>query len=91
MAEQTISPKAPLSVWLQAVRAFGWAADHFDDAPDGLREAWIAQIPEERLHYELIRDQMAALGQGLAARPVTTRLWDSLSKCESARDFCIFI
>ena len=76
---------------LQAIHAFGWAAGRFDDAPPGLREAWRAQIADERLHYSLIVERMGELGFDPGARPVSTALWGSLEVCDDARAFCIAI
>ncbi len=75
----------------QAIAAFTWAADHFTDGPNGLCEAWRAQIPDEERHYQMIIDRMAELGVGLADRPVATLLMDSLTDCATARDFCLYI
>lgn len=75
----------------QAVAAFTWAADHFTDAPAGLRAAWRAQVPEEQEHYGLIVARMAELGQDLDARPVSLGLWRALTACTTAEEFCILI
>ena len=76
---------------LQAIRAFTWAADHFSDVPDSLRDTWRAQVADEQKHYDLIRHRMAELGIGIKDKPVSAKLWDSLSQCESGKDFCIYI
>ncbi len=76
---------------LQAVAAFTWATTAFDDAPEGLRAAWRRQIPEEQHHYDLIVARMAALGLGLADRPVSQGLWETLASCTSSREFCLQI
>lgn len=76
---------------LQAIHAFRWAADRFDDAPDDLRAAWRAQIPDEELHYELIVKRMGELGIDPAERPVSLWLWRSLEACADGREFCIAI
>ncbi len=76
---------------LQAITAFDWAATTYADAPPALRRAWRDQIPEEQLHYDLIVGRMAELGFDLAERPVSRGLWDSLSVCTTAEEFCIKI
>ena len=75
----------------QAVRAFSWAADHFQDAADGLRHDWREQIADEKHHFEMIVQRMAELNIAPDERPVSLRLWTSLSACVTARDFCIYI
>jgi len=75
----------------QAVAAFRWAAERFRDAPPALREAWSAQVGEEARHFGMIRRRMEELGFGLADRPVSTALWDSLQECLTAEEFCIRI
>ncbi|RLA07612.1 MAG: hypothetical protein DRQ59_14335 [Gammaproteobacteria bacterium] len=76
---------------LQAIAAFTWAAGKFDDAPAGLRDDWLRQVPEEQKHYDLIVARMAELGFRLDERPVSGGLWDALSTCTSAREFCLRI
>jgi len=75
----------------QAIAAFTWAADKFTDAPDGLRQQWLRLIPEEQKHYDLIVARMTELGFGLADRPVSRGLWDSLAECTTAKEFCLRI
>ncbi len=72
----------------QAIRAFKHAAQTFRDVPETLLAAWKKQIPEEELHYELIATRMGALGHSLDSRPVSLRLTESLSSCQSGQDFC---
>lgn len=76
---------------LQAIHAFRWAAATFDDAPDGLRDAWLSQVPDEELHYAMIMERMAELGVDPAERPVSLWLWRSLEACTTAREFCLRI
>ncbi|PIE75526.1 hypothetical protein CSA17_06990 [bacterium DOLJORAL78_65_58] len=59
----------------QAIHAFRWACERFQDVPGELRAAWAALIPEEEKHYRLIVTRMAELGFALDARPVTLNLW----------------
>lgn len=75
----------------QAVAAFIWAAETFTDAPDQLRQDWLNQVPEEEEHYEMIVARMAELGSGLDDREVSRGLWDSLSACTTAAEFCVKI
>jgi uncharacterized ferritin-like protein (DUF455 family) len=75
----------------QAVAAFRWAAERFRDAPPALREAWSSQVGEEARHFGMIRRRMEELGFGLADRPVSTALWNSLQECLTAEEFCIRI
>ncbi|PID78711.1 hypothetical protein CSB20_13760 [bacterium DOLZORAL124_64_63] len=75
----------------QAIHAFRWACERFQDVPGELRAAWAALIPEEEKHYRLIVTRMAELGFALDARPVTLNLWRGLAACETGRDFCIGI
>jgi uncharacterized ferritin-like protein (DUF455 family) len=72
----------------QAIFAFGWAAENFQDVPQALRDDWARLVPEEEKHYRLIVDRMAELGFSLTDRPVSTRLWDSLKECETGQEFC---
>jgi uncharacterized ferritin-like protein (DUF455 family) len=75
----------------QAVAAFAWAAANLADAPAGLRRGWLAQVPQEQHHYDLIVTRMAELGIALDKRPVSLGLWDSLATCTAAREFCLRI
>ncbi|HPF36295.1 ferritin-like domain-containing protein [bacterium] len=76
---------------LQAVHAFGWAADRYDDAPAGLADAWRAQVADETRHLRMILDRMAELGVDPAGRPVSLGLWRRLESCPDARSFCLLI
>jgi len=75
----------------QAIHAFTWACERFDDVPQALLDDWARQIPEEIKHYQLIVDRMDELGFSLSERPVSLRLWESLEECESGREFCLRI
>ena len=75
----------------QAVAAFTWAAENLADAPDDLRHDWLRQVSEEQKHYDMIVARMTELGLGVADRPVSRGLWDSLAACTTAREFCIKI
>ncbi len=76
---------------LQAISAFRWAAEAFPDAPEGLRQAWRDQVPEEERHYAMIVERMNELGFDLTSRPVSRGLWDKLSACRTGKDFCLQI
>ena len=75
----------------QAVAAFTWAAATFADVPDQLRRDWRRQVPEEQKHHDLIVARMAELGFGLADRPVSRGLWESLTACATGAEFCLKI
>lgn len=73
----------------QAIEAFRWAADRFEDVPRQLRDDWRAQVREEIKHHELICARMKELGIGLRDRPVSSRLSESLKECSSGKEFCL--
>lgn len=76
---------------LQAVQAFAWAADHFDDVPAELRTAWRALVPDEQRHLDAILGRMVELALAVDARPVSAGLWQALVGCASGRDFGLLI
>ena len=76
---------------LQAIAAFGWAAEHFQDVPETLRDQWSAQIADETRHFEMICRRMEELGLELTERRVSTSLWKSLQECTTGEEFCIRI
>ncbi|MBI3557751.1 MAG: ferritin-like domain-containing protein [Deltaproteobacteria bacterium] len=76
---------------LQAVVAFGWAAEFFQDSPKELREAWRTLVAEEKQHYEAIMKRMQELGIDPAGRPVSARIWESLKSCETAEKFARYM
>lgn len=71
----------------QATEAFLWAAAKFREAPPELREAWRRIGEQEREHMNLLLSRMKELGGDVAARPVSDRLWRSLSACADYREF----
>ncbi len=75
----------------QAIHAFRWASEYFQDVPDELRASWLQLIPEEEKHYRLIVERMAELGFELDERPVSLGLWDSLEACTTGRELCLRI
>ena len=81
---------AAFAEW-QAITAFKWAAEHYQDVPAELRADWARQVKDEARHYNLIRRRMEELKMGIDERPVSTALWDSLMKCESGKQFCLRI
>lgn len=76
---------------LQAREAFQWGADHFTDAPDGLRRAWRALAVAEDRHLGWLLKRMEALGIPIDGRRVSDQLWHSLIGCVDARDFAHFM
>lgn len=76
---------------LQAMIAFGWAAEHFTDAPLELRAKWRELVIDEERHYHAIMNRMKELNIDPAGRPVSDRLWVSLEACTSAHGFTHFI
>ena len=76
---------------LQAIAAFRWAVEKFQDVPQALRDDWASQIPDETRHYEMICRRMDELGFSLTDRSVSISLWESLEECTSGEEFCIRI
>jgi len=76
---------------LQAIAAFRWAAEHFQDVPQTLRDDWAAQVADETRHYEMICRRMEELGFEITGRPVSTALWVSLKGCVTGEEFCVKI
>lgn len=75
----------------QATEAFFWAADRFADAPAELRKVWRRIGAQEREHLELLLARMKELGVEVSARPVSDRLWRSLSACADYREFAVLM
>jgi uncharacterized ferritin-like protein (DUF455 family) len=71
----------------QAVEAFLWAAKELVDAPPELSSAWRRFAAEEAKHLGWIMTRMRELGVEPAGRPVSDRLWKSLSACRDFREF----
>ncbi|MBI3553923.1 MAG: ferritin-like domain-containing protein [Elusimicrobia bacterium] len=71
----------------QAAEAFRWAAESLGEAPEALRAAWRELSGEENKHLGWILGRMAQLGVDPAARPVSDRLWRSLTACRDHREF----
>lgn len=76
---------------IQAREAFNWAADTFSDASDDLKRSWRILSTEENKHLNWLLNRMNELGIDPAERPVWDGLWLSFMKCETARDFAIYM
>lgn len=72
---------------LQARTAFLWAAGRFPSVPEPLREAWLRLAVEEEKHLGWLLGRMEEIGAPVDERAVSAQLWESLSSCESARQF----
>lgn len=71
----------------QAFAAFMWAAENIPDATPELRDAWRRIGLEEKKHLDMLLQRMLELGVDVAGRPVSDRLWRSLSVCKTAAEF----
>ena len=76
---------------LQATRAFKWASEHFNDVPEQLKDDWARVSKMEQDHLDAIIKRMDELEISLQEKPVSSRLWDSLMKCKTGKEFCLFI
>jgi uncharacterized ferritin-like protein (DUF455 family) len=76
---------------IQAREAFLWASLTFEDAPDGLREAWKTLAKAEDRHLGWLLERMTELGIDVRERKVSDHLWQSLVSCKSAREFAMFM
>lgn len=75
----------------QAARAFSEAAVRFQDAPQGLKEAWLWVAQEEAKHEAWLLKRLAELGQEVGAVPVALDLYLSFERCQTAYDFAIYM
>ena len=75
----------------QAREAFFWAAEHYVDAPVGLREGWRRLGEEENKHLGWLLRRMEELGVAPDGRPVSDGLFKSLQRCATWRDFASFM
>lgn len=75
----------------QAFHAFNDAINRFQDAPEGLKEAWKWVALEEAKHESWLLQRMEAIGQDVSAIPVNLNLYHSLQKCQTAKDFAFYI
>ncbi len=71
----------------QAARAFGEAPGRFPEAPTGLAEAWRWVALEEMKHEQWLLTRLEELGQPVAGIPVTLDLYQSFTRCSSAKEF----
>lgn len=76
---------------IQAREAFAWAAERFADAPEPLRSAWRGLSAAEDRHLGWLLTRLSEVGSSPNARPVSPRLWRSLTCCGSAREFSFFM
>jgi rubrerythrin len=76
---------------LQAVHAFNWGADHFEDAPESLKTAWRGLALAEERHLGWLLKRMEQLNLPVKDRAVSDWLWVSLTNCKSAKEFAVFM
>lgn len=76
---------------IQARDAFLWAAEHFKDAPPELKNAWVALAREEQKHLDWLLSRMVELGIDVQSRSVSDQLWISLTSCQTAREFALYM
>lgn len=76
---------------LQAREAFAWAAGRYPEAPEALREAWRGLSAAEDRHLGWLLGRLGEVGSSPEARGVSPRLWGSLTRCATARDFAFFM
>lgn len=76
---------------IQAREAFLWAAGRFEDAPEALRDAWIRLAREEDKHLGWLLGRLRDLGHEPDEVGVSDQLWDSFMKCETAKQFSIYM
>jgi uncharacterized ferritin-like protein (DUF455 family) len=76
---------------IQAMHAFRWAAERFDDAPPDLRRAWLGLALAEERHLGWLMARMRELQVDPAGRCVADPLWHSLVSCKTAKDFAFYM
>jgi uncharacterized ferritin-like protein (DUF455 family) len=76
---------------IQARDAFLWAAEHFEDAPEALRNCWRALARSEQQHLDWLLKRMEELGVDVKGRRVSDHLWHSFQACKSAREFALYM
>lgn len=76
---------------LQAREAFLWAVGTFSAAPEKLRDAWTMMAREEDKHLGWLLTRMKELAVEPAGRPVSDKLWRSLTACRTAEEFARFM
>jgi uncharacterized ferritin-like protein (DUF455 family) len=75
----------------QAFHAFREATLRFQDAPEGLKDAWKWVAVEEAKHESWLLKRLKEIGQDVSAVPVNLNLYHSLQKCQSAKDFAFYV
>lgn len=76
----------------QAYYAFLEAARIFaDEVPADLIETWKRIAEEESKHEGWLLNRLTELKQDVAEMPVSLGLYQSFSKCETAKDFALYI
>lgn len=75
----------------QAYHAFTEAITRFPEAPQGLLEAWKWVALEEAKHESWLLKRLEELGQDIAATPVSLDLYYSLQKCQTPKEFALYI
>ncbi len=75
----------------QASHAFLEAAERFIDSPPELREAWRWIAKEETKHETWLLARLKELQQEVAAVPVQLDLYHSFERCQSGREFAIYM
>jgi rubrerythrin len=76
---------------LQAHHAFALAAESFESLPDQARKIWQTLAKEEKKHLNWLLERMTALGVTPQERPLSIALWNSFDRCETPRDFALFM
>jgi uncharacterized ferritin-like protein (DUF455 family) len=76
---------------LQAREAFLWAAHHYLEAPEDLKQAWITLSKEEQKHMNWLLNRMTELGIEVTERSVSDQLWYSLITCKTAEEFALYM
>src|SRR5690349_9985191 len=76
---------------IQAREAFLWAADQYLDASPELKQAWRNLSVEENRHMGWLLKRMDELEIPVQSRRVSDQLWVSLTSCNTARDFAIYM
>ena len=76
---------------LQAVHAFSAAAHLYADTPPAARELWLTLSREEEKHFQLLIARMKELGVEPSERPQSLALWQSFDRCNTAREFAVFM
>lgn len=75
----------------QATHAFASAAAIFSDAPDSIKNIWMALAKEEEKHLNWLLDRMTELKVDVAERPQSLALWKSFDRCTTPRGFAEFM